>query len=52
MWRQEKAQTVQAPKAADAPKPRKTMTSSFNQAARKPRSNDFEQGLGHKPDVH
>jgi hypothetical protein len=55
MWKQEKAQTVQAaqaPKAADAPKPRKTMASSFNQAAKKPKSNDFEQGLGHKPDVH
>jgi hypothetical protein len=49
MWKQEKAQTVQA---AQAPKPRKTMASSFNQAAKKPKSNDFEQGLGHKPDVH
>ncbi len=54
MWRQEKAQTVQAtqaPKAADAPKPRKSMSSSFNQAAKKPKGNDFEQGVGRKPDV-
>ena len=54
MWKQEKAQTVHAapaPKSTDAPKPRKTMSSSFNQAAKKPKGNDFEQGLGHKPDV-
>ncbi|MBP9847744.1 MAG: hypothetical protein KBD43_16940, partial [Saprospiraceae bacterium] len=54
MWKQEKAQTVQAaqvPKAADVAKTRKTMTSSFNQAAKKPKGNDFEQGVGRKPDV-
>lgn len=52
MWKQESAPPPpKQSKPTDAPKPRKPMSSSFNQAAKKPKGNDFEQGVGRKPDV-
>ncbi len=52
MWKQEAAPPPKQSKPTDTPKPRKPMSSSFNQAAKKPKDMDSSPDPKQKRDLH